>query len=225
MKKRFGWNNRPVGTMKILEDVRNRRISHKVTLRYLAPIIVVLAALFCYIVFQAHLIIENPAKNTPKLFVGSGSSPFVGEWVSVSPATYYEDDEDGERMLEWSANYDLTIAEGELGYYGTASMTQVAYHKVPTYEDILPPMITQCPICFDSPGNRLTTVRIESSDTKMIIETDLRHGGTQRIVFDLVEADPNSGGKDTLYATLNHIPLGEADSGFVTYAPIVLVRK
>lgn len=162
------------------------------------------------------------------------NDPFLGEWVSVSPATSYLLDPGGERYTEYVANYDLNLTNDGKYYIGDSSRNLVSYKTVPTYSlgaDYPPFVEPYSPISFDArnyvnmPMPYPGIGSVEISGNTMTVDTTFS-GFTQRIVFTLVKADSNTG-KDTLYVTLSSMgPSNKSPAGGdETDTPIVLVRQ
>ncbi|MEM4245208.1 MAG: hypothetical protein QW404_02625 [Candidatus Nanoarchaeia archaeon] len=157
--------------------------------------------------------------------------PFIGKWASTSPATYYMLDANGERYMEYKANFHLTILNDGKYYIGDSSREIISYRVVPGYSlgENYPVFIEPySPLSFDArnymnmplPYSGISQVEIIGNT--MTVNTPFG-GYTQRIVLELVEGD-----KDMLYITLSSIGnSGKDPSGGDESSPnaIVLVRE
>lgn len=208
-------------------------------------------ALFIVGVFAAAMLYQAGYINLPDFlrsnFYGLGDENalpvgilFVGEWASVSPATYYALDIDGEKFTEYNVKFHLNIKMEGKGYLGSGWMDIISYKTVPTYsmgaDFPSPPPVPNpggrgysSPISFDARGYLPPQQGISSfelSGNKMTVTTPLS-GGTERIVLNLVKADAKSGNKDALYVTLSVIPTsrGQSMGEESGQDAIVLVRK
>jgi len=158
------------------------------------------------------------------------SDPFVGKWASVSSATYYVKDVDGERYAKVTANFNLAITYDGQYYIGDSTMSAVSAQRIGTSG--LAIVSVENPLSFDArnygnlPLPYSGISQVEISGNKMTVITPLS-GGRQQVVFNLVKADANSGGKDTLYATASVIPTPSGQSMGEESDPnaIVLVRQ
>ncbi len=159
---------------------------------------------------------------------------FVGSWETLSPATYYGQDIDGERYVEYTANFHLYLKQEGKGYLGNGWLTEVSYKAVPGAITPIAPLVQNpdggyySPLSFDARGfldPQPGISSLEKTGNKMTITTPLS-GGTEKIVLTLVESGRESGEGDKLYTTLSVIPASRGhEMGEVTDSDIVLVRQ
>ena len=163
-------------------------------------------------------------------FIHSGGYTFVGKWATTSPATFYLKDVDGERYGKITANFQLGIAYDGQYYIGSSTMSSISAQRIG--DSGLAIVDVENPLSFDArnygnlplPYSGISQVQI--SGNTMTAVTPLS-GGSEKIVFNLVSADANSGGKDTLYATASVVATPNGQSMGEESGPdaIVLVRQ
>ncbi len=167
-------------------------------------------------------------------------APFVGEWISPAPCTYYAyDNWDGEIKAVYVGNFYLSISKESDGLWGGASMDVVSYGTYPGYSGsniIFPPMRIpsggapsyykySAPLGFNpNPYDSY----IESIDGNTLTIYNKHDHGIA--IYTYVANDSRMGGKDTIYVTLtydkdNLPPMSIVEFPISDPNAIVLVRK
>ena len=199
------------------------------------PMSITMVILFIAILHLTGIIDLKDAKNNI-LNIGNDEvkDAFVGSWETLSPATYYGQDIDGERYVTYTANFHLYLKQEGKGYLGNGWLTEVSYKAVPGAITPIAPLVQNpdggyySPLSFDARGfldPQPGISSLEKTGNKMTITTPLS-GGTEKIVLTLVESGREFGEGDKLYATLSVIPASRGQAmGEVTDSDIVLVRQ
>lgn len=195
------------------------------------PIAITIVILF---IATLHLTGIIDLKDVKNIILNKGDGgvkdAFVGSWKTSSPATYYGQDIDGERYVEYTANFHLYIKQEGKGYLANGWLTEVSYKAVPGATTPIAPLVQNpdggyhSPLSFDARGYldpQPGISSLEKAGNKMTITTPL-FGGTEKIVLTLVESGSEFGYGDKLYATLSVIP--RQAMGEVTDSDIVLER-
>ena len=195
--------------------------------------LIIIACIFAVVLLNQAGYIKLPHISVGNVQV-QDKDPFVGSWVTLSPTTYYGKDVDGERYVEYTANFHLYNKQEGKGYLANGWLTEVSYKAVPGAITPIAPLVQNpdggyySPLSFDARGYLAPQPGIsslEKAGNKMTVTTPL-FGGTEKIVLTLVESGKEFGQGDKLYATLSIIPTASGQSmGEETDTPIVLVRE
>ena len=202
--------------------------------------IILLAIIFAILALHLSGVINLPDVKDKilNIFGGGGggnteNDAFAGSWATLSPVTYYGQDIDGERYVEYTANIHLYIEQEGKGYLGNSWLTELTYKAVPGAITPLTPLVPNPdgsysgPLSFDARGYLEPQPGISSFelvDNKMTINTQL-FGGNSRIVLTLVESGEKFGYGDKLYASLSVIPTSSGQAmGEVADSDIILTR-
>ncbi len=215
--------------MFVAEEVEKKTIWKRADIPMAIIIIVLLIA---FLQLAGIIDIRNFRSNI-NIQGGGAKDAFVGSWVTSSPATYFGQDVDGERYVEYTANFHLYLKQEGKGYLANGWLTEVRYKATPGAITPIAPLVQNpdggyySPLSFDARGYLEPQPGISSLEkigNKMTIITPLA-GGTEKIVLTLVESGREFGEGDKLYATLSVVPSSTQSMGEVTDSDIVLVRE